>query len=122
MKDFLCFPVVLIAFLASVVAFVIVDDVMGTDSSGVAVVLEKVYEPSRTSTGVGTVITPSGGIGTGVVSSYSSEEFILLVETVDGVETVETTADRYFRVNPKDTITYTIRRGWVTGWIVDRDF
>ena len=83
-------------------------------SIGTATVVEKAYEPSRSSTGVGLVST--GKTVTPVTTTHhSSEKFVLIVQLGNDVFSATTDAKTWAHVSKGDRVSVSETRGRIFG-------
>lgn len=102
----------IIAVLLVGLLFMGCDYVLGFNRDVRVTVVEKMYTPSKSGSGVATGVTSNGGVGTAVVSTYESEKFTLLVRDQSGEAfTHEVKATEYIKAKTGDEITITLRVG-----------
>ncbi|MFA5344740.1 MAG: hypothetical protein WC315_00465 [Candidatus Omnitrophota bacterium] len=111
--------VLILIFIVSLVGFMITDAAFSTSETTQGVVLEKVYSPATTGTGVGVA---AGGktITPVVVVTSSAEDFVVLVKCPYGTFSSHTTAGIYGSVDKGVIVTLIVNRGyWTNGiWCV----
>lgn len=106
-----------VVLIVAGVAFLAIDRFGGEWESPIsATVIQKVYRPSHSSSGVGTVIGSNGQVGTAVVSSSEPEEWKLLVTTYGG-QTFSLTCDsnQWGQLKEGHSVQVQQKLGWITG-------
>ena len=88
------------------------DFAFGHNEHRQVIVMEKTYSPASSNTGIVTGVTSSGKVGTGIATSYKSEEFVLIVKDESGeVFSHEVEPSVYVSSNKGDRIDITVRIG-----------
>jgi len=109
--------------LGIVVALIVIGTVfMATDCFGgnwgppvAATVIQRVYQPSHSSTGVGTAVGSNGQVGTVVVSSSEPEEWKLIVSSEGQTFSVSCDGNQWGRSPEGESIQIQQKLGLITG-------
>jgi hypothetical protein len=89
-----------------------VDYTLGHDVEVHVKVIEKMYTPSQSGTGVGTIMTHNGTIGTAVTTTHTREKYVLMVQEHSGeAYTHQVSATQYVRAIVGDEMPIKIRIG-----------
>jgi TRAP-type C4-dicarboxylate transport system permease small subunit len=97
--------------------FILVDMIAGSQSPPTtATVIERIYTPSSTSTGVGTGVTSSGKVGTVVMTSSEPEKWTVIVNVGGNVVAAKANATAWSAAMAGRKASVAYWRGWITRW------
>jgi hypothetical protein len=106
-----------ILLVIGIVIVLFIADMLFTtnEPAGRGTVLEKVYSPEETSTGVGYGTTTSGKPGVVVMTSHKEDEYFVFVNTKDGSIKTKATMQKYLQLKKDQEIKLNYHCGWLTG-------
>lgn len=93
----------------------IVDWTLGKTETISVTVIEKLYSPAKSGTGIVTGVTSSCGFGTGVVFTSEHEKYVLIVkDSIGKVFSHKTDACTFANINKGEVIKIDVRIGGIT--------
>ena len=111
MKLMLCICSLVVAFLI----FILIDTIGSSyQNEHQGLIIDKYFSGGKTSTGVGTGISSDGNIITTVVSSTSSDEYIIFVSMSNKIFKCSTSKETFFQLQKGNIISFWEFRGWIT--------
>ena len=106
---------IVILMIVLVLFLVGIDYLLGKTVTEEVVVVDKGYSPAKAGTGTGVGVTPNGGVGTVMVSTYQDEEYVLIVKDMFGsIYSHSTDAKTYIESKIGDAIQIENRYGRLT--------
>jgi hypothetical protein len=113
---------IVIAIFIAGLAFFLVDLIASRPKPFSAIVVDKHYKPSITTTGSGYGVTSSGKVGVIVTSQHESEEFLLIVKKINGnIVTVKCRPELYYKKQVGNKINCQEYSGRFTGMTYSLD-
>ncbi len=108
----------IIALIVLGIVFILIDEIGAKAEPFNGTIVDKQYKAERSTTGVGTVTSSSGQVGTVVTSQTDPEAFLIMVKTGNGkIVTVECTAELYYQKEIGQEINCNYYRGLITGYV-----
>jgi hypothetical protein len=104
-----------VAFVAVLIVFIVGDIALGSKLTLDCRVIERHYQAARDDVGLATSIDSNGNPVTSMVTSYSPEQFTLLIEVEGGVRSRSVWPAEYANARPGKTLPIRFIRGAISG-------